>query len=166
MLELSGEIGYRSTVAQLGEVEDLFADAYEAEAEALCTAMLDAAAAAGDWRGGTRAAVKTLLRFAAERPALASALLCEVHVVGGRALAKHEEVLERLTAAIEGGCALPADRVSTVPRAPSFVVGAVEGVVAGRLSRGETDDLPSLEPELMYLIVASFLGRAAAEDEI
>jgi len=182
MLELSGEIGYRAvTVEQLldrgevsaeqyerrcGDLESCFAAAYEAEAEALCAAMLAAAKEAGEWREGVRAALMTLLRFAAERPAVANALVREVHVVGGAALVKHEELLERLTVAIERGCDVPADELATVPRAPSFVVGAVEGVIAGRLVRGERDDLQAVAAELMYLIVASFLGAEEAASEL
>jgi len=182
MLELSGEIGYRAvTVARLldrGEVsveqyesqfsdlESCFAAAYAAEADALCEAMLAAAKAAGGWREGVRAALLTVLRFAAERPGVANALVREVHVVGGAALLKREEVLERLTVAIERGCDIPGDELAAVPRAPSFVVGAVEGVIAGRLARGETDDLPLVASELMYLIVASFLGAEEAATEL
>ena len=182
MLELSGEIGYRAvTVEQLldrgevtveqfdhqfGDLESCFAAAYAAEAEALCEVMLAAAKEAGEWRAGVRAALLTVLRFAAKRPAVANALVREVHVVGGAALLKHEEVLERLTVAIERGCAVPADELATVPRAPSFVVGAVEGVISGRLARGETDDLPAVASELMFLIVASFLGAEEAADEL
>jgi AcrR family transcriptional regulator len=178
MLELSGEIGYRAVTvervlsysgvslehfeAEFGDLESCFVAAYEAEADVLCAAMLRAGRRAGEWRAGVRAALETLLRFAAERPLVAKALIRDVHVVGGSALAKHEEVLERLTGAIAAG-ELPEDQL---PWTASFIVGAVEGVVAGRLTREETDDLPALLPELMYLIVASFLGREAAAGEL
>jgi hypothetical protein len=48
----------------------------------------------------------------------------------------------------------------------NFIVGAVEGVVTARLARGETKDMLSLLPELMYLIVTSFEGREAAAEEL
>jgi AcrR family transcriptional regulator len=178
VLELSGEIGYRAvTVEQVlshsgisreqfevefGDLESCFVAAYEAEADVLCEAMLDAAGHAARWRDGMRAAVETLLRFVSDRPAVARALLRDVHVVGGAALVKHEEVLARLTAAIGSGGGLPEEQLGWTP---SFIVGAVEGVVASRLARGATDDLQALVPELMYLIVASFEGREAAVEE-
>jgi AcrR family transcriptional regulator len=175
ILELAGEVGYRATdLEQLlarGEVgvsefhrhfRDLgecFAVAYEEQAEDLCREMLAAARRRGEWQAGTEAALDVILRFAAARPAVTKALVREVHVAGGAALAKHEEVLERLAQAIGSGCEPPVEELATVPRAPSFVVGAVEGVIAGRLDRGEPLGLPAAAPELMYLIVASFLGR-------
>lgn len=179
MLELSGEIGYRAVTveqvlshsgvsreqfeAEFGDLEGCFAAAYEAEADVLCEAMLDAAARAEDWRAGVRAALEVLLRFVAARPAVARALIRDVHVVGGEALAKHEEVLARLTAAIGTGRQLPEEQLAWTS---TFVVGAVEGVVTARLARGETDDLLALAPELMYLIVASFEGLEAAAEAL
>lgn len=179
MLELSGEIGYRAVTveqvlansgvsreqfeAEFGDLESCFVAAYEAEADVLCEAMLEAGGRADDWRAATREALQTLLRFVAARPAVAKALIREVHVVGGSALEKHEEVLERLTAAIGAGHRLPPEQRAWTA---SFIVGAVEGVLTARLARGETKDMPELLPELMYLIVASFEGREAAAGEL
>jgi AcrR family transcriptional regulator len=179
MLELSGKIGYRAVTveqvlshsgasleqfeAEFGDLESCFVAAYEAEADVLCQAMLDAAARADGWRAGTRASLETLLRFVSQRPAVARALIRDVHVVGGGALVKHDEVLDRLAAAIGRGAALPEEQLAWTS---SFIVGAVEGVVTARLARGETDDLLALLPELMYLIVASFEGREAASQEL
>lgn len=177
ILELSGEVGYREvtletllarsgvTAEQFHElyrdVGECFAAAYADQAEALCRTMLGAASREGEWRAGTRAALDVVLAFTGERPAISRALVREVHVAGGAALAKHEEVLERLAFAVGSGCEPPVEELATVPRAPSFVVGAVEGVIAGHLDRGEQGDLVHVGDELMYLIVASFLGRDA-----
>lgn len=173
MLELSGELGYRAVTVELllarsGATEkqfeanftDLgacFAAAYEAEAEELCTAMLTATGEGRDWRAATEAALITVLRFASARPQIARALVREVHVAGGSALAKHEELLERLAAAMGEECGPPASDLA-VPRAPSFVVGAVEGVISGHLDRGEERQLLEAAPELTDLIATFFSG--------
>jgi AcrR family transcriptional regulator len=183
VLSLSGEIGYRQVTvrkvlahggghvgqfySRFRNLDDCFAAAYDAEAERLCTTLVDAAGAASGWREGTRAVLTELFRFAAERPLVTRALLCEVQVAGGDALAKHDEVLERLTAAIGSTCQEAADaEFASIPIAPDFVVGLVEGVICSRLARGEAEELPAAMPELMYLIVSSFLGRAAAREEL
>lgn len=178
MLELSGEVGYRAVTveqvlshsgvsleqfeAEFGDLESCFVAAYEAEVDVLCEAMLEASARADGWRAGTRAALETLLRFVTERPAVARALLRDVHVVGGAALAKHEDVLGRLALALGSGIELPEEQLAWTS---TFVIGAIEGVISARLARGETEDLQELVPELMYLIVASFEGRDAAGEE-
>ncbi|HET9591313.1 MAG TPA: hypothetical protein VFP17_00205 [Solirubrobacterales bacterium] len=179
MLELSGEIGYRAVTvekvlshsgvslrqfeAEFGDLEGCFVAAYEAEADALCEAMLVAARQADGWRDGVRAGLATLLRFVSERPLVAKALVRDVHVVGGRALEKHEEVLAQLSTAIGRSVELPEGQPGETP---SFIVGAIEGVVTARLARDETEDMPALLPELMYLVVASFEGRDAAAREL
>lgn len=180
MLELSGGLGYRAVTLELllarsggtaeqfqADFADLgacFAAAYEAEAEDLCAAMLTAAGEAGDWRPATEAALTTVLRFATARPQIARALVREVHIAGGTALAKHEELLERLAGAMGEECKATQSDLA-VPRAPSFVVGAVEGVIAGHLDRGEERQLLAAAPELMDLITTFFVGRESQGDK-
>ncbi|HEX6206484.1 MAG TPA: hypothetical protein VFZ29_11830 [Solirubrobacterales bacterium] len=175
MLELSGQVGFRAVDPELllarsgagaeqfdswfGDLEECFTAAYEAEADSVCEAMLAATKGARDWREGTEAALAVVLRFTAARPDVARSLVREVHVVGGEALAKHEEILERLAAALDDQCEGPGD--GAVPRAPSFIVGAVEGVISGHLDRGEAEELAAAAPELMDLIAAFFVGPDA-----
>ena len=174
MLELSGQIGFRAidleallvrsrvSVEQFdswfADLEECFTAAYKVEADALCEAMLGESRGALDWRDGTEAALHVVLRFAAARPDVARTLIREVHVVGGEALAKHEEVLERLASAIGKQCKPPGATVSLL-WAPSFIVGAVEGVISGHLDRGEATELLGAAPELMDLIAAFFVGE-------
>lgn len=176
MLELSGEVGFRAidlelllTRSRVGAeqfhswfsgLEGCFTAAYKAEADALCEAMLAASREAQGWREGTEAALTVVLRFTAARPEVARALVREAQVVGGASLAKHEEVLERLASAVGGQCE-PPDTAIALPRAPSFIVGAVEGVIAGHLDRGEEAELLAAAPELMDLIATFFAGNQA-----
>jgi len=178
MLELKRKIDYRAiTIRELiirGEVaveddchserESSFAEVYAVEAEALCAAMLDAGRRQSSWRQGVRAALTMLLHFAAERPAVANALFREVYVVGGPALAKREEIVGRLTAALEAGSEPAEEGAIGIPHPARFVIGAVEGVIAGHLSRGQAERLPSVAPELTRFIIGSFLGIEAAKE--
>jgi len=164
-LIIRGEVGVEGD-QQARDRENCFAEIYEVEAEALCVAMLDAGRREATWREGVRAALMTVLEFAAEQPAMANALFREVHIVGGPALAKREEVVERVTSALEGGCDQIEDAAIVVPRPARFVVGAVEGVIAGHLSRNEAERLPGIGPELTRFIVGAFLGIEAAAGEL
>jgi AcrR family transcriptional regulator len=174
MLELSGEVGYRSVTLELllsrsgaaseefsasfTDLEACFAAAYEAEAESVCAAMLAAAGTGRDWRAATEAALNIVLELAAERPTIARALVREVHIAGGVVVARHEELLARLARAMGEDCRHSTSEMS-VPRAPSFIVGAVEGVISGHLDRGEAEELLTAAPELMDLIAIFFVGR-------
>lgn len=175
MLELSGEVGFRAvsldlllarsaaTEAQFdswfADLERCFTCAYTVEADALCEAMLAVGGGATDWRAGTEAALGEILRFTAANPSIAKSLIREAHVVGGEALAKHEQILERLATAMGEQCGRPTD--IAVPRAPSFIVGAVEGVISGHLDRGTANELVDAAPELMDLVAVFFNGGEA-----
>jgi hypothetical protein len=163
-LIISGEVGIEDD-SELRERESCFAEVYADEAEALCVAILDAARREESWGGAVGAGLRTLLEFAAERPMVANALFREVYAVGGPALVKREEVVNRLTAALEGNCDEPDDEV-VVPRPARFIVGAVEGVIAGHLSRGDSRRLPRIAPELTRFVVAAFRGLEAAAGEL
>lgn len=162
-LIISGEAGIVDD-PELRERECCFAEVYDGEAEALCVAVLDAAHREENWSESVGAALRTLLEFAADRPLVANALFREVYVIGGPALVKREEVVSRLTAALEGSCEGLDDEMITVPRPARFIVGAVEGVIAGHLSRGQAERLPSIGPELTRFVVAALRGIEAATE--
>ena len=183
MLEVSGEVGYRrATVRRVLErsgapqsqfygyfcsKEDCFAAAYEAEAECLCSALIEAAHSRSSWREGLRAALEKLFCFATERPLIARAILREVYTARGPALVKHEEVLGRLSHAIDGACYEPAEsRHAPPPMTGPFMVGAIEGVVRAQITARSPERLWAAMPELMYLLVAPYLGDEAAREEL
>jgi AcrR family transcriptional regulator len=183
MLELSGEAGYRAaTIAKVlaraggdgGEFyshfksrELCFAEGHEFEIEGLY-AMLSAAALAPDGlRDGLRASLEALFRYANERPLIASAVFREVYVVRGAALTKHNEVLERLSRAIDGACRASLEvSHAPPPLAASFMVGGIEEFVCAQLSKGDPQGLFQALPELMHLLVAPYFGDEAARDEL
>lgn len=106
-----------------------YAAAYEVEAERLYAALLGAAAGDPSWRCGLRAALRQLPRVAGEQPLLARGLLIKDHIAGGPALAKREEMLERLTRLLTGR-----SRHSPPPLTP-FMVSAIEVSVYMALER-------------------------------
>lgn len=165
ILEHSG--GHRAQFyRQFESKEDCFEQAYAAWIERLSVDLLEAAATAGGWREGVRAALASLFEFVEERPLAARALLVEVQVAGGPALAMHEDALDRLAAAIdsvregiEPGDAPPA-------ATGMFVIGGVEACVCEALAAGDPDRAWDSLPELMRFAVGSYLGREAGAEEL
>lgn len=159
--------GRAAFYAHFAGVEACFAAGYELEAEALCRRTLATAIGIPGWRDRTRAALGELFRFVGERPLVATSLFLEVDLAGPGPRRKHDEVADRLTAAVEGPCAMPDDGLPPPnPIARAFVVGAVEGVVRSRLVKGEHEQILATLPDLMYLIVSLFEGRDAAREEL
>ncbi|HEY5815178.1 MAG TPA: TetR/AcrR family transcriptional regulator, partial [Solirubrobacterales bacterium] len=100
MLVASGELGYEQVAVRhvieraqtsratfykhFEDREDCFAQAYRDACEWLYRRMIGAGKREGAWREGLRAALAELLEFCANQPAIAKALLVEVHAAGER----------------------------------------------------------------------------------
>lgn len=179
VLIASGELGYRETSVRsilehsgghraqfyrhFESKEDCFAQAYATWIERLGVSLLEGAVMAGGWEAGVHEAIVRLFRFVGARPAIARALFVEVQIAGEPALARHEAVIERLAAAIDGARA-EIDPAETPPEATgTFVVGGIESCVCEALSAGDPDRLWDALPELMHFAVGSYFGKEAAE---
>jgi AcrR family transcriptional regulator len=181
VLHVVGEIGYRAASVRavlefsgghrkqfydhFDSLEDCFAQAYATWIDRLGTTMLEAAVTADDWRGAVRAGLIALLRFVERRQDLARALFVEVQVAGGAALAKHDEALERLAGLLDSVRA-DMDPAEAAPESTKFfVVGGVEAALCSALAEGEAGRIWDSLPELMQMIVGSYLDPVAAEEE-
>jgi AcrR family transcriptional regulator len=182
VLHVVGEVGYRAASVRavleysgghrkqfydhFDSLEDCFAQACGAWIDRLGASLLEVAVSADGWRAAVREGLIELLRFVAERPAIARALFIEVQIAGGAALARHDEAIDRLAGLIDSVRA-EIDPDEQPPEATGvFVVGGVEaGVCEALADGGEGGRVWNALPELMRLIVGSYLGRDAAEEE-
>jgi len=179
-LQVVGEVGYRAASVRavleysgghrrqfyehFDSLEDCFAKAYEAWIERLGVELLEAAAAAPGWQSAVQAGLVRLFGFVTERPQIARALFVEAQVAGGTALAKHEEALERLAAALDS-VRTEIEPGAEPPEATGlFVVGGIEACIGEVLADGNEKRIWDSLPELMHLAVGSYLGPEAAEE--
>jgi AcrR family transcriptional regulator len=182
VLAISGELGYREasaeriaersglTVAQFyaafTDREECFATAYEEQAEILLARTMRAVGKAPRSRDGIRAALVELIEFVTREPTLARALLAEVYVAGGTALARHEQNLRRLSDAVaDTRRESDPSRHDPPPVTANFIVGAIEEAVRRRLGEKRPELLWDDLPELASLAVGPYLGDQAAEEE-
>jgi AcrR family transcriptional regulator len=145
---------------------DCYAQAYEAEIERLCGALLQAAAREQSWRAGLRTALADLALYIALRPATAKGLLVEVHSAGEPALAKRTQMIARLTGAVdlarkEADCSLSPPSITA-----EFLVCAIEAAAVRALTRNEVDRFAKEVPELAHLIVVAYFGKEAAREDM
>jgi AcrR family transcriptional regulator len=180
MLQAVGTRGYERTsvqdaVAEAGlyrqafydafdDKEDCYLQAIDAGSAWIELAMREAGVEATSWRSQLRGALFGLLAFLEEQPAVARAVLVEVHAAGPRAVEKRTEAMERAVAMMDGA------REESTAMAPEI---AAEAVVAGilavlhtRLSTDQASDFIQLLPELMYLAVLPYFGPDAAAAEM
>lgn len=177
VLRASGELGYRRlTVAavveryggyrlqfytQFANLSESYRVAYETHSERLCERLLATGAAGASWRAGLREALGALASFATEDPLLARGLLVEVHVAGPPALDIHQEVLERLSGALDRARRETTSRHSPPPLTAPFMVSAIESAVVRALVKGEPQQLRNAMPELEYLTSKVYFGHGA-----
>jgi AcrR family transcriptional regulator len=170
-----GELGYakatvREIVARAGITEDrfqrrfggkerCFAAAYAEAAERLRERLAAACGEASSWRAGFEAALAGLLRFVAEQPLLARALLIEVKAARGEAWAKHQEVAESLTAAVGAAREQPGARAGSSPMTAGFVVGAIEESLCVEIAAGRAAEAERLHEALARLAFLQLFGE-------
>jgi len=151
---------------RFGGKENCFAQAYEMAAERLCAEVLEAGRAASDWRTGFRAALARLLRTVAEQPLLAKALLIEVRAARGQAWAKHQQMVERLVAAVDSARREPGARAAATPLTAQFVAGAIEESLCTEIGAGRAATVERLLPDLAHLAVLNYFGEDEAWFEL
>jgi AcrR family transcriptional regulator len=158
-------IGYDRLHRHFGGKEECFAQAYEAAAERLCDELLGECRGAASWREGFRAGLARLLRFVAEQPLAARALLIEVKAARGQAWVKHQQVVERLIAALDTARREPGARPSATAMTAGFMVGAIEESLCIEIAAGRAAQVEWLLPDLMHLAVLQFFGEDEAGTE-
>jgi AcrR family transcriptional regulator len=175
MLLTAGELGYaKATVREVaeraritqdrfhhrfGSKEACFARAYEEAAERLAGQVLDSCEGAASWREGFRAGLAELLRFVAEQPLQAKALLLEVRAARGEAWLTHQQIVERLTAALDTAREEDGARPSASPMTAGFIAGAIEESLSVEVAAGRAADVERLLPDLTRLAFLQLFGE-------
>jgi AcrR family transcriptional regulator len=175
MLLTAGEKGYgRTTVREIaeraritqdrfhrrfGSKEACFARAYEEAAERLAAELLEACHEAPGWREGFRAGLTQLLRFVAEQPLTAKALLIEVRAARGDVWAAHQRQVERLTTAFDSVRDEPGARPDANPMTAGFVIGAIEEALSLEIAAGRAEGAQLLLNDLTHLAFLQLFGE-------
>jgi AcrR family transcriptional regulator len=182
MIRTVTEIGYKSLTVQnvlaragisrptfyeqFEDKEACFLAAFEASA-AQMRKRVEAAVAAteGGWRDQLRSGIGALLRFIADEPEAARAVIVEARASSPAGLRRRDELLDHFASCID---ALVREDLDEPPSAiaAAGVVGGVESVLYARLQKGEIDDLDALLPSLMYFAVLAYAGNEAAAEEL
>lgn len=184
MLRATSELAYREVSVQdvldrAGVSRPTFYEHFENK-EACFLVAFDVAAArlrerletAGlpgqGWRERLRLGLEELLRFVAEQPDAAMSLIVDARAACPDALSRRDALLDHFAACLDDMVrAEPSgDETGPSPIAAAGIVGGIEALLYSRLTRGETDDLESLLPSLMYFAVLPYEGHEAASEEL
>ncbi|HYP56450.1 MAG TPA: helix-turn-helix domain-containing protein [Solirubrobacterales bacterium] len=158
MAERAG-IAEASLYHRHGNKDACFAWAYEARMERAAAQVGEAFRSAPSWRSGFEAGLAQLLRGAAAEPAIAKALLVEVRAARGAVWEKHQELTERVVAALDGARGEPGARPSATPTTAGFVLGAIEESLCIEIAAGRGADVERLLPDLTRLAFLQLFGE-------
>lgn len=184
MLRATAELGYREVSVQdvleragvsrptfyehFENKEDCFLAAFDTTAARLRERIETAGLGGKGWRERLRLGIEELLRFAGEQPDAAMSLIVDARAACPDALSRRDSQLDHFAACLD-------DMVRAEPRADEFgpspiaaagIVGGIEALLYSRLTRGETNDLESLLPSLMYFAVLPYEGHEVASEEL
>jgi len=182
MLLASGELGFEQVAVRhvieraqtsratfykhFADREDCFAQAYGDATEWVYRRMIGAAKRQPFWREGLRAALAELLELCANQPAIAKALVIEVHAAGERSLAQRRDLMERLSRTLDSARREIPIRQAPPPITSDFIVGAIDTLLAAKLLDDDAEHAPAMLAGLLHFVVMQYLGEGAAWEEM
>ena len=184
-LEVAGELGYSGlTVERIlarggtsrdvfyrayASAEDCYLAGYEATASRMVEGLLDRCRSAPDWVAGVRVALDAFAEAIVTAPMLANGLILPTRSADDAAHSDHRDAFVRLATALDGGREVTPDGLTPPPSAAEFLIASIESAAGRALGRRKPEEFAERVPDLIYLVVATYLGidaaRAAIESE-
>jgi AcrR family transcriptional regulator len=176
--ESCAQEGYGATtigeiVKRAGISRATFYELFENKEECFCAAMeLSMADAMGGivsayspdkpWAAMVRDAAAALLDLFARRPAFARMALVEAPADDGRAGELYASGKRVLQALLEQGREDPVEEPGIPPSAGRAAIAAAESLIVGQILAENTERLPELLPDVVYITTVPYLGREGA----
>lgn len=146
--------------------EECFAAAYAETLAQLVKLTVGAAEAGDDWADSLRAALTTMLAELTAHPEAARVCFAEILGAGPQAIASRDEAMRGFLPLFENA---PTEVPRTMRIFESLGMGRVadlSDVLHREITCGRSEELPTLLPELMYMMVLPFMGPEAAALEL
>ena len=166
VVERSG-VSRRTFYEQFADRDDCFRAAVEEALERASGYVLPAYRAPGRWRERVRAALVALLWFLEDEPYLGRLLVVETLGAGERVLARRQEVLSSVFAALDEGRGEARASASLPKLTAEAAVGGVMSILHARMIGGSVESsLHQLAGQLTSMVVLPYLGARAARQEL
>jgi AcrR family transcriptional regulator len=182
MLETVGTSGYdassvREVLVRTGlyrqafydnfaDKEACYLEAFDFGMARLEAIVLAAAAAETSWQGKLRAGLGALLDAFDTDPALARALIVEVHAAGPEALKSRADAMKRVADFIDSARDASDGTEAPPPIAAEGIVAGMHAVVHAKLAAGEEGGFRQLLADFMYFAVLPYFGSEMADAEM
>jgi AcrR family transcriptional regulator len=114
------------------------------------------------WATMVRDAAATFLELLATRPDFARMALIEAPAAGGRAFEMYASGKRVLQALLDRGRNDPIEEQAIPTSAGRGALAAAESLIVGQILAGNTERLPELLPDIVYIVTIPYLGQDEA----
>lgn len=142
--------------------EDCLEAAMELAAADAMASIAAGYAAEQPWAARIRDAAAAFLDQLASRPGFARMALVEAPAAGGRPLELYVAGKRVLQALLDQGREEPAEAQGIPSSAGRGALAAAESLVVGQILAGNTERLPELLPDIVYILTIPYLGQDEA----
>ncbi len=136
--------------------------AFDELAEQLRTAICKGCASAEDWPARVAGGLHALLAQLSSRAEMAEALARTFPSIGPAAQARYQTFVEGLAPLLVEGREFSGIATELPREVEMLAVGAAEAIVFAEIQAGRTGDLQAIGPQILFSILAPFIGSAAA----
>jgi len=148
---------------QFADKEDCFIAAYGTVMERMLTYVAEGFTVdTEDWVAQIRGGVRNLLVYLAQNPVAARVGIVEGFGAGARARDRYQQAVSSFFPFLDAGRKLSPDGDRIPDHAARVIVGGVSALMFNEASAGHAEKLPDLLPEMMYMVVAPYLGHDRA----
>jgi len=142
--------------------EQCFLAAFDQAVDDAARGVGEALAGKEGWADQVSAVAHALIELIEAEPSRASLVLIESQNAGREARARYEAVVERLAVGLRSGRKL--DPGTTRPeRLEETLIGGIAWLVQGPVAADDPQRLAALEPEIVQIALAPYLGEQEAE---
>ncbi len=153
----------RATFYELfSKKEDCLAGAMDLALAEMASRIVAAYSAEKSWAINIRKASAAFLELAAERPAWARMALVESRASGGRAAELYTAGKQVAAALVDRGREGPISSGQVPSSATRAALAAAESLIVTQILAGNTERLPELLPDIVYITTVPYLGREEA----
>jgi AcrR family transcriptional regulator len=114
------------------------------------------------WATMVRDATATFLELLANRPDFARMALIEAPAAGGRSFEMYASGKRVLQALLDRGRSDPIEEQAIPSSAGRGALAAAESLIVGQILAGNTERLPELLPDIVYVVTIPYLGQDEA----